>query len=196
MNSNSIQISNDYEVMSSFRLGERSSLEFIVRRFQRELIFFANNIIHRDEVAEEIVDDIFIKVWQRRADFETLLSLKSFLYISVKNACLDYLKSPKNKPLEDISEISFELPSADNIEANIIYAELVSLIYREANKLPKKQQQVFLMFYIEGLTMDEIASRLNISSNAVYINKYEATKTMRKLLGVYSWALFLLLNHV
>lgn len=185
---------NDEEAISLFRQGEEKSLVYIVRRFQKELLFFANNMIQKEEVAEEIVDDSFLKVWQRHSDFNALPALKSFLYIAVKNACLDYLKSPKNKPLENITDLDRELPSPDSVDANMIYSELLGLIFREVEQLPEKQKQVFLMSYIEGLTTEEIAERLAISTNAVFINKHEATKAMRKVLGATSWMLMLILN--
>lgn len=184
----------DDEALLAFRLGEEKSLEFIIRRFQTELVFFANNILQQLEVAEEIVDDSFLKVWQRRTDFDALPALKSFLYKSVKNACLDYLKSPKNRRHQDIMNIDFEFPSPDDMEAKMIYAELLGLIYREAEQLPLKQKQVFLMSYIEGLSTAEIAGKLAISANAVSINKHEATKTMRKLLDSMAWILLLFLK--
>lgn len=195
MQRRSTQSYTDEEVINLFHQGEEESLVYIVRRFQKELLFFANNILQRKEVAEEIVDDSFLKVWQRHADFNALPALKSFLYIAVKNACLDYLKSPKNKPLENISDLDGELPSPDSVEAKMIYSELLGLIFREVEQLPEKQKQVFLMSYIEGLTTEEIAERLAISTNAVFINKHEATKTMRKVLSATSWMLLLILNH-
>lgn len=190
----STQSYTDEEAINLFRLGEEKSLGYIVKRFQKELLFFANNMVQKEEVAEEIVDDSFLKVWQRHADFNALPALKSFLYIAVKNACLDYLKSPKNQPLENISDLERELPSPDSVEARMIYSELLGLIFREVEQLPEKQKQVFLMSYIEGLTTEEIAERLAISTNAVFINKHEATKAMRKVLGASSWMLLLILN--
>lgn len=170
-------------LISAFQKGEVKALSHVIRRFERELVFFAIGIIKVRELAEEIVEDSFLKVWNRKESFQHENQIKSFLYTTVKNACLDFIKSPKNKSFEDISSITELIPSEDNLEANLIYSELLGLLYAEVNKLPEKQRKVFYMSYIEGLSTDEISNELGISYNAVFLNKFEATKTLKKIFG-------------
>src|SRR5690606_26999886 len=131
----------------------------------KSLRFFAYNIIRNKEAAEEIVSDVFFKLWSGRERFATPQKIKAFLYIATRNACYDYLDSPKNRVHYDV-DITDQLqhPQPDLL-AGIIEAELVELVYQEINNLPEQQAAVFRMSYLEGMTTDEICDTLGITAN-------------------------------
>ncbi|MBL1409186.1 RNA polymerase sigma factor [Sphingobacterium faecale] len=175
------ELNNDKDILYDFRNGKSQALERFIKRHQREMTYFAQTIIGNLEYSEEIIDDCFLKLWNRRKDLPIDVNLKSYLFVMVKNACLDFLRSPKRRQFERIDELTIQIPSADRIENNMIYAELLSHIYKEVNKLPPKQRLVFTLSYFEGLNTKEISEKLKISTNAVFIHKHEATKTIRSL---------------
>lgn len=187
MKNNSKEESEEFEIICSFNQGNVQSFENIIYMFQKELTYLALSIVHHKETAEEIVNDSFLKIWNRRDKFNSIKELKSYLYITVKNGCLDFIKSPKNNTSLFVQAEEYSVPSLENIESKLIYSELLGLLMREIDKLPEKQRKVFVLSYIDGLSVKEIAKEMNISENAVSINKYEATKTIRTLFkGQYS----------
>lgn len=168
------------------------ALQEIIDLYQRGLCYFASGILNNSQVAEELVNDAYLKVWNREAHFDTLNELRSYLYVTVKNSCLDYLKSPKNKQLDGLDLEHSVIPSEEDIEARIIYAELLSFLHQQVDKLPEKQKQTFLMSFFEDMSTEEIAEKLGISKNAVFINKHEALKTIKLILKKKSTVLYLL----
>lgn len=180
------------ELMNHFRQGDTAALDWVLRRYQREICYFATGILKDRETAEEIVDDCFLKTWNARAQFNNLPDLKSYLYVVTRNACLDHLKSPRNRRMEFYGEQTPTIASSEDIEAKIIYTELLGSIYEEVSKLPQKQGQVFQLSYFDGLSVQEIAERLGITPNAVSIHKHEATKTIRRIFSDKNPLLYLL----
>lgn len=168
-------------MLSNLPIGNFSSLEEAFKVYNRPLLFFANKMIKDTKVSEEIVSDSFVKLWQYRNNIQTNENLKAFLYIVTKNACRNYLKSSYNQQNFEY-EIDEELiVSEPDIYVKILNAELMSVIHQEVSKLPEKQQLVFKMSYLEGLTTEEICDKLNISETAVFANKSRALETLRKM---------------
>lgn len=169
------------DLLPHFQRGDLKALGCVVHLFQREIHYFATHIVKDRETAEEIVDDCFLKAWNIRTKFSSITDIKGFLFVTARNACLDYIKSPRNRISERIDAGAYPLASNENIEAQLIYTELLSAVYKEVTKLPDKQRQVFQFSYMDGLSTQEIAERMGISHNAVAINKHEATKAIRRL---------------
>ena len=172
---------DDKNLLQALRTGSTLALEEIILKHQRELLYFASHLVKNSAAIEEIVNDAFLKAWNQRNTFNALKELRSFLFVVVRNACLDYLKSPKNKVLDLVDEEKQGLLSEEDIEAHMVYSELLGAIHQEVLKLPEKQKQTFLLTFFEGLSTEEIAQRLNISHNAVFIHKHEALKNIRRI---------------
>lgn len=169
------------ELLPDFQLGKTGALRRVVQLYQREIHYFAAKILRDRETAEEIVDDCFLKAWNARQRFRSLADIRTFLYVVARNACLDHIKSPRSRVPERFDELAYGVASNENLEAQLMYTELLSSVYQEVTKLPEKQRQVFQLSYFDGLSTQEIAERLGISQNAVFINKHEATKTIRRV---------------
>lgn len=172
--------------------GKEEGLIAVFSKYNRSLLYFVMQYVKREEVAEEIVSDVFIKVWKLREQFKTIDNLRAFLYISAKNASLNYLRTSYVKleviPIEECQELQFEEP--DTL-SKIIRTELMASIYADIEKLPDKQREVFLLTYIEDLDASEISERLGISVTAVYANRSRATATLRERFQLGSYLLFL-----
>lgn len=167
--------------LKDFKLGRESGLKYLMLKFGNSLRFFTYSIIRNKEASEEIVSDLFYKLWERREHVESLEKIKAFLFVSARNACYDYINSPKNR----IKQEWDLLDTIDNQEADtlhrIIYSELVELIVREVDKLPKQQAVVFRMSFLEGMTTEEICLKLGTSIGNVYFAKSKALSTLRRV---------------
>jgi len=159
--------------------GHESGLHHFIQLYGKPLRFFAYNIIRNKEAAEEIVSDVFFKLWRARVNFATEQKIKAFLYIATRNACYDYLDSPKNRIHYDV-DITDELPHAQpDLLVKIIEAELIELVYQEVNNLPDNQAAVFRMSYMDGMTTDEICDSLGMTANAVFLARSRALAKLR-----------------
>ncbi len=168
--------------MYDFREGNETAFKHFMKQHLNALTFHAYKICRNKEVAEEIVADTFSKLWLRKDNFKSEINIKSFLYITTRNACLDYVQSVKHKQNSLSIELDESLVMQDTDPlTNLIHAEVIKSLVEEINKLPQRQGDVFRMFYLDGLTTDEICSHLNITPNAVFLAKNKAVATIRKV---------------
>jgi RNA polymerase sigma-70 factor (family 1) len=168
--------------ISDLREGKEAALSFLMDQYARVLHFFAYKLIKDSQTSSEIVSDAFIKLWERRQHFEAIEPIKSFLYLVVKNACLDHLKHSRNKCRYEEAEL-IELEATDqDILRKIIYTELVELIVHEVKKLPRQQAQVLQLSFMEGKNVQEICEELGTSANTVYFARSKAVATLRRIL--------------
>lgn len=176
----------DSVVIQELKQGSERALKEIFFRFDRPLLVFVHQLTKNREVAEEIVADIFMKVWDLRQDFESIDKLRSFLYVAGRNACYNYLKKPERKLfVTDVLELSGEFFSQDqDILKNIIKTELLHAIFEKAAKMPAKQRAIFDMIFKENLTVEEICQKLGVKPSAVYANRSRAVQYLKSTLGL------------
>jgi RNA polymerase sigma-70 factor (family 1) len=175
-------IDNSAAHMTGFRRGDTAAFMRTFEEHHRPLLYFARTIVTNTEAAEELVSDCFIKLWQLREQFETATNIKSFLYISVKNACLNYIKTPYARQQFQPELAEDLLSEQPQFYAKMIQAEVLDLIYREIENLPEKQRAVFRMSHLEGYSTEEICAALDMTPNAVFANRSRATETLKKVL--------------
>lgn len=167
--------------LNDFKRGRESGLKYFMLKFGNSLRFFAYSLTRNKEASEEIVSDLFYKLWERRENVESIDNIKAFLFIAARNACYDYLNSPRNR-IKNESEVleGMAHPETDMLH-RMIYSELVELIVMEVDKLPKQQAVVFRMSFLEGMTAEEICLKLGTSVGNVYFAKSKALSTLRRV---------------
>ena len=149
------------------------------------LCLFANKYINNLEHSKDIVQEVFIKIWEDEVIFDSESNVKAYLYTSVKNKCLDVLKSKRYKSTESISEIELEkLESEPFFLREVAIFETHTIIEQAINTLPNKCAQI-IMLSIKSLTNMEIAKELNISINTVKAQKKIAYKRLKPILKVH-----------
>ena len=164
------------------RQGSQRGLKYVMEQHMRALTYFAFRMVKDDTVAEEIVQDGFVKVWEARERFASPEKLKAFLFIAARNACLNYLESASYRQSGLVDTLAEDLPHLGNdVLTTIIHAETIALIHAELKNLPDQQAAVFRLVYFDGLTTDEICQRLNITPNAVFLARSRATKVLQRL---------------
>ncbi|WP_312352378.1 RNA polymerase sigma factor [Sphingobacterium siyangense] len=174
----------DSQLIDSLKTDGQEGFVAIYRKFYKQLLFFILGYLKENRVAEEIVADVFVKVWERRSDFHTMENLKAFIYISAKNASLNVIRSERSKGIhESLTNYEDLLVDDRDVFSKMIHAELIHSIFIEVGKLPEKQREVFNMTYLEDKTVEEIAEELQMSPTAVYTNRSRAIHTIRTSLG-------------
>lgn len=157
------------------------------------LCAFANKYIRNTDSSKEIVHDVFINVWEKRQSMVEERSVKSYLYTSVKNRCLNYLRdNRKFNKSSDAAELRDEI--GDNHHEEMMEAaELESRIDLVIRQLPDKCREVFVLSRFEEKKYSEIAEKLNLSVKTVEAHMSKALKVLKDKLADYFMLLVLLL---
>lgn len=157
---------------------EVSAFKELFDRFYRYLVLYATKWVERQEVAEDVVQDLFVQVWERDTRYSSYYGFKNFLYNSVKNACLDHLK---HKEVEG-KYISYSLrhtERGEEPELEVMKDEVFRRLYQVLDKLPKRCKEVF-KYSLEGKKNSEIAEILRISELTVKAQKRYAMNYIRE----------------
>ena len=157
------------------------------------LIFYASKYVDSD-TAEDLVHDIFIKIWQKKEIYSVEEGLKTYLFRSVQNACLDYLKH-KSIEMTYADEVARrlkieEIDYYNQSDAAELEKERLDSVYREIAKLPDRCREVFTLAYVDGKKSVEIAGMLNISQRTVEAQLDKGLKIIRNVLALLALVLF------
>lgn len=152
-----------------------------------KLVRFAREFVLSTEDAENIIQDIFIYLWEHQEILSTLSSLNGFLFILVKNRCIDFIRQKKlierkRQEYEVVQEKELELKmyALQQFDENALSANDIELIINNAiNSLPEKCREIFILSRMEGLKYKEIAERLNISTKTVENQIITALKKLK-----------------
>ena len=163
----------------------------------KSLCYFANRLVKDDLQAEDIVAECFLKLWERRDGFNTDQNVKAFLYISCRNACLNYLQHLKVKTSVQKLYLEQLENGEDTILFEIIRTEVLDFVNKEVEELPGKMKEIFKLIYFNGKKTDEIATELNLSVQTVRNQKTKAiailkTSLLKKGASAYLAFLFLI----
>lgn len=156
---------NDNRLLEGIKSGNASYYEEVFRKYYQSLCLFALKYVRGPDEAEEIVQEMFVKIWQKKESLAVTTSLKSYLYQAVRNACLNHLKHI-NVKLE-YQKRAIDTSSTANAGDTLVALELEARITETLNKLPPERKKIFLMSRNEGLKYREIAEKLNISIKTV-----------------------------
>jgi RNA polymerase sigma-70 factor (ECF subfamily) len=171
--------------------GDEKAFETLFHFYYAYLCHYAASLVGNDAAAEEIVQDFFVKFWEKRKEISITSSVKNYLFRSVKNQCLNYLQHNKIKN-RFAQETVKELRTKSVDEDNYIEIDLAQKIEDSIESLPEKRKEIFKLSREKGLKYREIAEKLNISIKTVETHMGLAIKTLREKLSDYK-SFFLLL---
>lgn len=147
------------------------------------LLQFARKFVS-DFFAEDIVHDVFLKLWDKQIFLLPDDDIRRILYVAVRNACLDYLRRLNmEQEIIDHRAVQLKLDELDFFEASdelFMRNDLLKVLMDKVSELPERSQEVFRMSYIEGLKAAEIADRLGLSVRTVENLLYRSLATLRK----------------
>lgn len=163
---------------------DEQALGQLYMAFMPNLLQFAQSIIKNKELAEEIVSDVFIKIWQNREHLKGVENFKLYLYISTKNTALNYLSRHFRKDVLSLDDINITLASVNyNPEQILITSELINRINATITMLPARCRLIFKLAKEDGLRYNEIAQLLNISVKTIDSQMAIAVKKIGKAIS-------------
>lgn len=172
----------DCILISKIKRGDKNAFEQIYYKYSKILGYFLLGYLKSKEDAEEIIQETFLKVWENRSNLECESNFKSYLFQVSKNATINKLR---RKNVEDIyrAYLFDHFFEADNSTENDIYFDDYQHIYQQViEELPPRRKDIFLLSRQKGLTYDQIAKVMNISSKTVEKQMSEALKFVKKRL--------------
>jgi RNA polymerase sigma-70 factor, ECF subfamily len=175
----------DMELVERIRKGDEKAFEILFRSYYKTLCYFAHKIVKDAIVAEEIVQDIFYYIWDKRAMLDLNTSVKSYLFKSAHNNSLKYLRHQKIVAgYEDRVKASLEA-SYELQENYAEVGEIMHIIQQTLEQVPERSREIFNLNRNEGLKYQEIAEQLNVSIKTVEAHMTSVLKLFRENLKEY-----------
>ena len=177
----------EHALLQSLRGGDERAFEYFFHRFFPLILLFVKRFIADDEVAEEVVQDVFYKVWKKQADFEHVQAMKAFLYIAARNTALKQLCKAQNRSkyqgIYAAASEQIDQPAIDEI----IRSEVFSSLSEAISTLPAQCQRIIRLIFEEDQKPVEIAEKLNISISTVNSQKARGLSLLKERLTGKDW---------
>jgi len=147
---------------------------------KNKLYRFAKRMVESAEEAEDIVQEVFIRLWNRRERLDEYRSVEALAMVTTKNMCLDKLKA-KRFPVESMDNHRIFLENMP-METKADHSELIQGIYQAMQSLPEQQRMIMHLRDVEGYEFEEIAGIVEMNENAIRVALSRARKRIRELL--------------
>lgn len=173
---------NDKLLVNQLMVGNHKAFRKLFDTYRNDLYKFSLSMVHSKTYAEEIVQDVFLKVWIKRESLNPDMSFKSYLFTITRNITIKFLKkAANNQKLRE--EIFYKSQKITNSTERYIRESELEIIKREAlNKLSTKRLLIFEMSRNEGKSYEAIAEELGISPHTVRNQMSKALETLRNSL--------------
>jgi RNA polymerase sigma-70 factor (ECF subfamily) len=189
------------DILENIKKGDLHSFKQLFENYYVMLCYIANGYLNSKQLSEEVVDDVFYKIWENRETLNIHTSLKAYLVKAVRHRSINYLE--QNRSSYYISDTSikdgcenFFFSDTNTPLSGLISKEQEDAITQAISSLPAGCRKVFHLRHFENLKYEEIALKLNISVNTVKSQMQTALQKLRQLLSPYRPFLLLILQNV
>ncbi len=182
--------------MPQIAQGNRSAFESLFKSYYSNLCGYALKYVWELDQAEEIVQDLFFNLWNKRSDLYISSSIESYLFRAVRNACLNYLKHKKVRENYASSMQDTYNPGQGLVDNPLETLELQKKIDDSIEVMPPERKKIFLMSRYDGLKYKEIAEKLGISVKTVEAQMGKALKFLREELREFMVILLLVVIEI
>lgn len=184
---------NEILLIRAFKNGDQKAFEKLFERYHKKLYAYLMRLLDSKEDAEEIVQESFIKIWEKREEFIEGYSFDAFLFTIAKNTFLNFTREKVNRRVfEDHFQIINEVASGKT-DDYVIFKETREIIRLIIEGMPPRRREVFMMRKVEGLSRKEISEKLGISVITVDSQLLKANTYLKDELKKYGLLLICLL---
>jgi len=174
---------------------ELTSFKSLFKSHFNSLCAFAVSFVHDEDTAKDIVHQTFIKLWEKRDTIDMEKRVKSYLFSTVHNLCLNYIRDNKKFIKNEFEAETYTHPGQLNDQDVMEKAELNARINRAIDSLPEKCREVFIMNRFDEMKYQEIADKTGISIKTVEAHISKALKILREQLVDYITVIFLFILY-
>uniref|UniRef100_UPI0032172E2C RNA polymerase sigma factor n=1 Tax=uncultured Draconibacterium sp. TaxID=1573823 RepID=UPI0032172E2C len=169
----------DKLLINELKKGNRAVFESIFQLHYLSLVKFADQFLLDTDASKDVVQSVFIYLWENSRKIRIEKSLLAYLFQSVKNKCLNHLRSLK---IKDKYELSYVEALINSYEEDKLEDELILEIKEVLQKLPTQMYEIFCMKYLHEQSIREIAEQLSISENTVKVHLFKGRNKVREML--------------
>ncbi len=171
---------NENDLILSLKRGNESALKEIYSNYFFQLYNYSKKYIKSPQLSEEIVQDVFLKLWEKKHDLrEEVSSLKPFLHTICKNNIINTLRRAVKEQSIQADILEHYFLEFENPENELIFKEYKEIALKAIAELPPKRQVVYKMCRLEGKTYEEVATLLNISKGTINDHIIKAHKYVK-----------------
>ena len=177
------------DIFIGLKRRDEAALSVLFDTYYEKLYLFAEKYIYDSDKAHDIVQDVFLKIWGNAERLELTSSMQHYLFASVRNGCLNYLKSLQieDRNNRKYAEAYIESQNVDMVDDE----ELLARVRQVLDELPEKCREVCLLRFVEGYKYAEIAARLDMNENTVKAQLHRGMERLKQAFATYDYVLVL-----
>ena len=175
------------DIFIGLKRRDETALSVLFDIYYEKLYLFAEKYIYDSDKAHDIVQDVFLKIWENAERLELTSSIQHYLFASVRNGCLNYLKSLQieDRNNRKYAEAYIESQNVDMVDDE----ELLARVRQVLDELPEKCREVCLLRFVEGYKYAEIAVRLDMNENTVKAQLHRGMERLKQAFAAYDYVL-------
>ncbi len=189
-------LTDEKNLVKALKNGDKIAFEKIFRIYQEQLYFFCYSFLNQKEDAENITQDVFVKLWIKRASLDCEKSFSGFLFTMTKNLALNHIRTTIHRQLFVNQLLDDGLEDCRQTDKQVSFNEVKRSLNNLISQLPTKRKKIFQLSREEGLSHKEISKHLGVSVHTVESQVSKALKFIRKGLKDFVPVLFLLLRFM
>lgn len=174
---------DESECIRSLRKGDRNAFKKLFEKYYQRLCRFAYRYVKSEEISESLVQEVFVRVWEKKERLDPQKNIRSFLYKSARNEALDYIQH-KDIVKEKLSLLKVDKeptsPSGETLNKEKFWA----IVQQQIEQLPAKTQLIYKLSRRDGLTYEEIADLIEVSPKTVEYHITKALDALRSRLNI------------
>lgn len=172
----------DAEYVKALRKGDLNAFNQLFEKYNKKLYYFAKGYLRSPEDSEELVQEVFLKIWETRENLKDQLSFNAFLFTITYNAVLKHFRKAGRERKHLEQALLYSDKSSEDTSSFIEYSELLDITNEAIEKIPEKRREIFKLSRQTGLSNGEIAEQLQISKKTVENQIYQSLKFLREQL--------------
>ncbi len=183
---------SDADIMLRVKAGDDAAFDYLVEKYRRPIVSFMHRMARNPGVAEELAQEVFLRVYRGRQGYEASAKFSTWLYRIATNLAVNYARDSRHeRPEQSVSldepdpdtGLMVDLPdSSPNVEQDILRRERLAAIRRHVQELPERQRMAVIMHKYQGLDYRQIAQVLKLSESATKSLLFRAYETLRERL--------------
>lgn len=181
---------DETRLLLELRNGDAKAFNQVFLTYYAAVCHFAARWVGVDS-AEDIAEEVFLKLWKANVLFDNTDHLKAYLFRSVRHSCLNYIKKNQRYAERNSEYVDIHIQSEDTYLGRIMQTEVILQLYKAIESLPEQTAKVIQLTYLHGLSNQEAADELNVSVNTIKTQKQRGLNKLRSILPKNQFALLL-----
>lgn len=186
-----MQIEKDWLIMAAD--GDELAFTHLFHAYKFKLYGFISKLTGSPQTAEDVVQDVFLKLWKNRGDLRAVDSFGSYLFRMAQNHAINGFRKMAREEVMRKEMRADELPAHSTPQSHIALKETREILHKAIQQLPPRQKAIYLLSREEGVKHEEIARRLQITTGTVKNHMIQALRTLREQLSQHPHSLEILL---